>query len=449
MSQEAQEQIDEGLKALENLPATATVQNLLWKTTNQFQLLISDNGVADGIKPSGSARRFTPDTLSYIRTIRLHGEKPGSIATDVTLTIKLIGKPPKQVKLDYSKSYAYGWALGFCEWFEISCSALFKPKLQKIEIIGASYTELDEYSNDIEEFHNLKQNFSKYKNDLNTELNNLKNEILDANNKKNDIDAEIIDATSQHALLKYEIDSATGTIENLTSNIKDLEFTKKHLDTICFETKNNTEQLSKQAENLNRDIADLTSQLQKLTNDRNLISDEYGPYVKEGNSQAKLYSALITLPLAAIFFSIYQIYVGASKLITSEYQTATDIMSAFLLRIPFAAIFALAIISSWKIANAMMQKIFKIHGDRLTLAKLLVVARETVHSSAKNLRITDHEKFQEQTALKIEVLKSHMAKELSEDFKYAPIPTPKSAIAEPVPEAVNDDHVETEAQKKK
>jgi hypothetical protein len=449
MTQEAQKLIDEGLNALENIPSIATIQNLLWKTTNQFQPLISENGVAEGIKPSGTARRFTTASLSYIRTIRLHGEKPGSIATDVTVTVKLIGQTPKQIKLDHSKSYAYGWAQGFCEWFEISCSALFKPKLQKIEIIGASFNELNEYCSDIEEFHNLKQNFNKYKNDLQTTLNDLKNEIIDVKNIKIELESGITDANTQHYLLTNEIDTATNTIEELATTIKDLEYKNKHLDNINFETKNNTEQLSKQAKNLNQDIADLTSQLQKLTSDRNLISDEYGPYVKEGSAQAKLYAALITLPLAAIFFSIYQIYVGASNLITSEYQTATDVIAAFLLRIPFAAIFGLAIISSWKIANAMIQKIFKIHGDRLILAKLLVVARETVHSSAKNLNITDHQKFQEQTALKIEVLKSHMAKELSDGFKYVPVPVPKSAPAEPTPEAVNDDEVEVDVQTKK
>jgi len=445
MSEEAQELIDEGLNALDNIPSTATVQNLLWKTTPQFQPLISENGVSDGIKPSGTARRFIPGSLSYIRIIRIYGEKPLNIATHITLTVKLAGKPPKQIKLENTKTYAYGWTLGFCEWFEISCPALFKPTIQKIEIVGASIDELDEYSSNIEEFHNLKQNLTQYKTDLKTELTNLKNDLLDAKNDKTDLTSEITDAIKQKQQLQNEIIKTTTTAEELAATVKDLDFKKKHLDNVCFETKNNTEQLSKQAENLNRNIADLKSQLQKLTSDRNLISDEYGPYVKEGNSQAILYSALITIPLAAIFFSIYQLYMGASNLLTTEYKTATDVMAAFILRIPFAAIFGLAIMYSWKIANAMIQKIFKIHGDRLVLAKLLVVARETVHSSAKNLNITDHEKFQEQTALKIEVLKSHMAKELSDTFTYKPIPTSKAALP-PVPsEAVNDDSVDKEA----
>ncbi|WP_214508927.1 hypothetical protein [Pseudomonas brassicacearum] len=445
MSEEAKELIDEGLNALDNIPSIATVQNLLWKTTPQFQPLITENGVTDGIKPSGVARRFTPNSLSYIRNIRIYGEKPLSIANDITLTIKLADKPPKEIRLEHGKTYAYGWCLGFCEWFEISCPVLFKPKIQKIEIVGASINELDEYSSDIEEFHTLKHNITKYKTDISTELTNLKNDLLDAKNDKNDLILEINDATKLKQQLKNEIDSTTATVDELATTVKDLEFKKKHLDNVCFETKNNTEQLSKQAENLNRNIADLKSQLQKLTSDRNLISDEYGPYVKEGNSQAILYSALITIPLAAIFFSIYQLYMGASNLLTTEYKTATDVIAAFILRIPFAAIFGLAIIYSWKIANAMIQKIFKIHGDRLTLAKLLVVARETVHSSAKNLNITDHEKFQEQTALKIEVLKSHMAKELSDTFTYTPIPTSKATAAPAPPEAVNDDSVDNDA----
>lgn len=153
----------------------------------------------------------------------------------------------------------------------------------------------------------------------------------------------------------------------------------------------------------------------------------------------------MTIPLAAIFFSIYQLYAGASKLLATENQSAIEILAAFILRIPFAAIFGVAIYYSWKIASAMIQRVFKIHSDRLTLAKLLVVARETVHSSAKNLSITDHEKFQEQTSLKIEVLKSHMARDLNEGFSYKPVPnqkqTVKEASAEASPEAVNDELV--------
>lgn len=344
------------------------------------------------------------------------------------------------------KNYAYCWITDFCEWFEVSSTSFLKPKIKKIEIIGASIDSLVKYARDIEGVLDLKQGIEDYKTELETEFENLKNSISEANDNKNDIDSEILEATEQKNNLKSEIDSISSTLEKNKSTIKNLEVEKKHLDNTYLETKNNTDQLTKQAENLNNNIADLTSQLQKLTADRNLISDEYGPYVKEGNSQAKIYSALITIPLMAIFFSIYQIYIGASNLLTADYKSATDILAAFILRIPFAAIFGLAIVYSWKLANSMIQKIFKIHGDRLTLAKLLVVARETVYSSAKNLNVTDQEKLQEQTALKIEVLKSHMAKELSEDFTYRPKHPLKVAAPQPIQNAINDDSADQVAQ---
>ncbi|MGF6091102.1 hypothetical protein [Pseudomonas sp. 18173] len=448
MPENSQEDLESSLVKLEEkLPVLVEAQNAYWKSTRQFQALLSESGVPGGVKPTSSARRFTPQNLTYLRFICIYGDKLEKITKDIIVTVKTPGRDPYRVILQHNQTYAFVWIQRFCEWIEISSTtSLLKPQIKKIELYGATQEQLSQYAKDIEETIELKKTIEQFKLNTKSEISDAQDLLSGTHTAKAELEAEINTLTVLQQKIKTENEKTTISLDISKAKLQQTELEAKHLDNKALEAKNNTEQLSQHAENLNKNIADLKAQLQKLTNDRNLISDEYGPYVEEGKSQATIYSALIVLPLLAIIFSTYQVYVGAGNLLTAEYKSTTDVLAAFILRIPFAAIFGLAILYSWKLAYAMIQKIFKIHSDRLTLAKLLVVARETVHSSAKNLDISDHEKFQEQTALKIEVLKSHMARELNENFTYKPIPTRKTASPDSMPEAVNDELVENDAQ---
>lgn len=450
MSEHSQEDLDSSLSELEaKLPTLTNLQNTYWKSTQKFEALLSESGLPDGVKPTSAARRFTPESLTYVRIVYLRGDKPEKIASDVTFNVKVAGKAPYPVKIQSNKTYAYAFVQNFCEWFEISSTTLLlKPQIKKIEVYGSTPEQLKDYANDIEDIIELKRNIENFKSETKAEYLDSKKLLTDTKLAKKILESEIEELLTQKDVATSENELIESSLEEKKSTLQQTLLELTHSEKKLVETKNNTEQLSKQTENINKNIADLKQQLVKLTADRNLISDEYGPYVKEGNSQAKTYSWLITLPLLAIIFSTYQVYIGASNVLAADYKSATDVLAAFILRIPFAAIFGLAIFYSWKLASMMIQKVFKIHSDRLTLAKLLVVARETVHSSARNLNISDHEKFQEQAALKIEVLKSHMARDLNENFNYHPIPSTKSASVESTTEAINDDFVaEKDAQK--
>lgn len=446
MSEHSQEDLDSSLIELEKkLPNLATLQNTFWKSSRQAQALLSEAGVPNGFKTTSAERRFTPESLTYVRLIILRGTSPDKIASDLTIKVKVPGKDLYTLKIASNNNYAYAFIQNFCDWFEISSTKLLlKPQITKLEVYGSTPAQLINYSTDIEEIVELKRTIEEYKSTAKSEYLNSKKLLADAITTKKLLEIDINTLIESQDFTKSESEALDSKLEETKSTLQRTNLELSHSEKKLVETKNNSEQLSKQVENQNKNIADLNETLAKLTSDKNLISDEYGPYVKEGNSQATTYSWLITLPLLAIIFSTYQVYVGASKILSAEYSSATDVLAAFILRIPFAAIFGLAIFYSWKLAYTMIQKVFKIHSDRLTLAKLLVVARETVHSSAKNLSISDYEKFQEQTALKIEVLKSHMARDLSENFTYKPVPISRAATTDPQSDAVNDDFVSKE-----
>lgn len=427
MSEHSQEDLESSLAHLnEKLPALVSVQNMFWNSTPQFKALLSENGVPGGVKPTSAARRFTPNNITYLRLIYIYGDNPEKIARDVNVLIKPAGGDVYQAEVYSNKTYAYIWIKKFCEWFELSStSLLLKPEIKKVEIHGATQEQLTSYAKDIEETVELKRTIEQFKTKATSEYEDIFSSIQASKAIEKELQESIKNLSSERDDLENEIDKNILSRIEITSKLKDAELELKLTHNKTTEAKNNTEQLTQQAENINKNIANLQIQLEKLTNDRNLISDEYGPYVEEGYSQAKIYFWLTLLPLLVILFSTYQVYAGASKLLSSQYTSLAEILAAFILRIPFAVIFGMAILYSWKLTNALLQRIFKIHGDRLTLARLLVVARETVHSSAKNLTISDHEKFQEQTALKIEVLKSHLARDLNENFSYQPVPVKK------------------------
>lgn len=425
----------------EFLPSIVEIKNLLWKTTPQLQALLTNDGApGKGVKITAAHRRFTTQSLTYIRLIYLYCENPEKAKQDIDITYKPLNKPPISTKANTGKFYLFLFISDFCEWFEISSNAKFiKPHITKINVHCADETALAKYSSDITKYIEAKSSSEKTIKETIELYEKQLEDIAEATGALSDLKANIAVKNTEQFEIAGSIDELIGELENKQGELSTLELNFKHTSELLTETKNNHEQLSQQATNLNKNISNLRNTLEKLTEDRNLISDEYGPYVKEGKSQARIYLALATLPLVAIIFSIYEVYLGASKLLLTEHATASDIFAAFLLRIPFAAVFALAIFYSWKLSSTIIQKILKIHNDRLTLAKLLIVAREIVHSSTKNLEISDKDKFQEQVALKVEVLKSHLAKELGEDFKYSTLKSSAPATPSPIESAANDE----------
>lgn len=439
MTLPTQEEFSSQLEEQESLiPELIEQKNLFWSTTPQLKALLRPDGAAGkGVKITSAKRRLTAEKLTYIRSIYFYCENPEKNQNSISISVRTIAGIEKKLSLRTTKTFIYVYPSDFCEWIEISSDAkLIKPHISKIQINGADVSDLEKYSSDINKYIAAKESsettiatareiFSEYvekSNALSESLSELTTKIAEKNFESNTL-------TKDNASILKEIFENQKTL-----NI--LEAKNKHATETLTETNNNQEQLTEQTKSLNKQISNLRETLEGLTSDRNLISDEYGPYVKEGKSQARIYVGICILPLLAILFSIYEVYIGASKLLNTSHETALDVFAAFILRIPFAAVFGLAIYYSWKLTFSIIQKILKIHNDRLTLAKLLIIARETVHSSAKNLKISDNEKFQEQVSLKVEVLKSHLTKELGEDFKYTP-PLREKQL-KPLDSAAND-----------
>lgn len=446
MSDTSQEEIESKLTELENkLPELSLVNNILWRATTQCQVLLNDSvATAKPVKITSTAKRFTPDRPFYIDSIDFHSENAARLPASLTVIVKPLGKPSYNLQLKTTGSttkFTYGYIRNFCEWFEIySDSVLNKPKLTKINIFGADIDQISDHSEDIASTINLKKGLLKFKEELKKECNELREKIDLLTEKNQLLESSIAETKADYTVRLSDLKATDAALLTESGKLKDVQESIFLNEIKLTQTKNNIEQLSETVSNQNKNISNLKTELTRLTSDKNLISDEYGPYVKEGRSQAAIYVLVIIFPLMAIIFSVYELYAGASKLLLTDYKTTTDIVGSFILRIPFAAVFGLAIYYSWRLTSAIIQKIFTIHSDRLTLAKLLVLARESVHSAARNLEISNEVLFQEQVHLKVEVLKSHLSKDLGNNFEYPPIIQKQKQPKRN--EAVNDTEIE-------
>lgn len=428
------------------LPQLTMVNNIFWRSTSQCQTLLKESGAtAKPVKVTSVAKRFTPDRPFFVDSIDFYGESASKLVANLTVIVKPLGKPQYTLDLrttGQTSKFCYGFTRCFCEWFEIhSDSLLNKPKLTKIEVCGVDIEQLADLSDDIAQTIHNKRDVAKFKEDTLQQYNELTESINSLKIEREAAELAYIDIANDLDQNKSELQTITTAISVESLKLGQLKKELSDNFNTLTQTKNNIAQLNETVITNNKNISKLDSELKKLAADKSLISDEYGPYVKEGRSQAFIYVLVVIFPLAAIIFSVYELYAGAAKLLTTDYKTPTDILASFILRIPFAAVFGLAIYYSWKLTSSIIQKIFTIHSDRLTLAKLLVLAREAVHSSARNLEISNETILQEQLKLKIEVLKSHLSKDLGPNFEYNPIEIIKTTKQQKPADAVNDKEI--------
>lgn len=195
-------------------------------------------------------------------------------------------------------------------------------------------------------------------------------------------------------------------------------------------TENNSAQLKEEIVSSNKEIVRRREELQVLINDRNLISDEYRDYVSEGKGQAKNYMLLLVIPLLVIGFCSWQLYQGALRILQLQPSGVEQVLSMSLQRIPFAAAIAFVVAVCWKIISLLIGRIMAIHGQRLALARLLVIAKDTIAASSAGLDLSDDQKFREHMGLKLQMLKAHMTSDLGRDFEYVPTVAETSGKAE-------------------
>lgn len=431
-------ELNELVANIEGLSFNVASINSMFTTTTLFTPLLSaETPGKSKIDLDKRERIFHTASPVFIRRVEFFGEAYRNIEFRVYTSEGHI----KTMAMEVNSKGGVVFVNEFCVKFSILSKGGAKPKLSSLCVFGFEFTKPQKMRLALSEFVTVNAQ-------LNTFLMAAKKTVAELDAKYDDLVVEVDDYNQSIGELGVDLNELKSLTEKEKKALSSIEVSintaKNNLFTInsAIEAKeNNLQQLTREAKNLNDSVADLNQQLSGLVNDRSLISDEFSDFIKEGKGQATVYLWLMLVPAVVIGIGVLVIYNGASSFLSAHYETTGDVAAAFLLRIPFATVVGGAIYYSWKIAHAFMSKIFSIQEERLTLAKLLVLAKNTVFSTAEDLGVDPVEKFHVRTRLKIEMLKSHLANNLGAKINMPELELPAKPEPEPVPEPTPADEI--------
>ena len=300
-----------------------------------------------------------------------------------------------------------------------STRTFFALRAKKIRVVGYALSQLEEIAQKVRTVTGILNGLDEY-----VEARNKK--VKEALDRRGELDASIESTEEQLSELKEEQQALANSVQEI-KQLNDGEIArqaaieKSIIDASSrLEIANNNEVTLRETVNgLNREISKQKLDLDQLLNDRNLISDEYRDYVAEGKAQSRVYEWFLYFSIFSILICLWQLYTGANRILNADVETTRELISLILQRTPFAAALALVVGVSWKLASLFVSRIMVIHAQRLALARLLVIAKDTVYSSMSGLEISDQQKFRERIRLKLAMLRAHLTSELGKDFEYA------------------------------
>lgn len=417
------EDIKANLKAASFTPVSI---NQLFKTTAAYSSLIdppSQEAGASQTAPQAvefdkKERTFTTNfNAAFIRRIDFKGKNVKNIEVIVH---DASGNSKSYAVIEYSTG---GQCIisEFSSKFTVRSKTKFsRPQIHEITISGYDTNNFNKLRTHISDFvtacYALDKNIEK----ASAELAKKETTSTELDSKLTSLTAEIKDKSALIEQQEEEIKHQDDAISKIKNETASSQATLDRLTRDEIIKQNNITQLEQKSKELNASISENTNQLARLVNEKSLISDEFHDYIKEGKGQSKIYAALMTAPFIVIILCIFLLYDGASDLLFGKYEDKQEIIAALLLRIPFATVLGATIYYSWTIANKFLSKIFQVQEERLVLAKLLVIAKDVVYSTADELGMPQSEKFEMRTRLKIEMLKAHLAHNIGTGFD--PIP---------------------------
>ncbi len=412
----------------EELPGVPVLVNGFFEVDGSYSRLLS-NGNVRPVSISKDERKISLDEPLYVRRFEVYSK-------DAALTLKsfeirveaasgeiipLMGAVVKRTKTDGTSEFYVNYMVkGFIKSVAVRGNVpMRRLKLLRVSIFGYSLGQLEDVSEKITRSTDTLNRIDSYvksrKDDVEFAMKRVAELAESERVAKVDFDALL----AERALLSTAVDAGRVEDASQTEKLNKIKASLQVAEDALNAVRNNEIQLKESVSGLNVDISQKSKELQSLVNDRNLISDEYRDYVSEGAGQSLKYVWLMVVPILIIGFCSWQLYSGARNILSSDVSDFNQLVALSLQRIPFAAALGLIVTVCWKLTSALMGRIMKIHGDRLALAKLLVIAKDVVYSSATDLELSDEEKLRHRMQLKLEMLKSHLAAELDSNFTYA------------------------------
>lgn len=394
----------------------ASINNLFKSSPNYTALLTTNNTTSKSVKLETRERSFKSQEVNYLHTIYFYTDNLPNAKQAILFNYTNSRGVKTNLAISATDSFAFVLVKDFTHSFDISYSGKgIRPKIKKIQINGLESKKLESSKFIIAEF--ISSHIS-----LENIVNRLKLEHLAGEHKvasiREDIKAqEDIKTKNEEKIieLSLQVHSHEAELKQYQTEISEAENRLFSISNDEAAKQNSFSQLVEQESSLNRKIIELRSTLEGLQRDRDIISDEFVDYVKEGKGQTRSYLGAIVLAFFVIGLCVALLFNGASNLLTTSFPSAEDVFAAFALRLPFAAVLSGVIVGAGAFIKYLIGRTVRINEERLVLAKLLVIAKDIIHSASDKIQLTDQEKLDSRIRLKIDLLKAHLTAELGEN----------------------------------
>ncbi|NIJ88317.1 flagellar biosynthesis chaperone FliJ [Xanthomonas campestris] len=336
-------------------------------------------------------RFYSPDPDKAVRLINMR-----AIKVDGSMGARKRGFRPKG--MDYSFVPLDAYCTGFEVEINISRSVV---AVTKIEVVGYNVQQLEDFAETLQKGldvrHGLDDFIEGYRAefvDITNELSIAKEALEKSNRESTEVNAEVTSVKSDLAALEIRRSGVTSEMEKLAEANRAAENAK--------------EQLESELKVLNSSMGETRFKLKELINEKRLISDEYSDFVTEGRGQSTIYVWLSVLPVIGALGVLGFLLNAGWNFADIAVSTPSEAYAHLLQRAPYTLATVAAFSLLVKVAYMLITKVIQIHEDRLTLAKLLVIARDTVVASAADLEMSDEEIFNQRIQLKMKLLKQYL-----------------------------------------
>lgn len=414
------EQIKHDIESHEVLSADKISVELIENKGTQQSKLIFNEDPNFSIKLENREYKFKLVEPIYIDKIQL---KAKTILKDVVISYHTVKDENKTIKINIDKLiYISSSIKNTIDSISILSPKNKKVELEKIELFGfrlSQFKNIEENLKALEKLNSeMKEEIKKVTSYNQTQLDEIENKTLLLEKLHTELDNDVKSLTSQREELEQETENLNIEIKQLSETKNNLENTKKDLITKEQELKNSIQEREKTLSTVNTDIATKREELKKLDNETSLIAYDMQEYVRNAKKDIKWYIGLSIIPWLLIACMSYILVYGGAYLTTIlKVENDAQLWTIFWSRIPFVLAVSSVMFVAYEVSNIFIRKIMEINQQILDFAKIGIIAKDVSETSSINLDLTDEEKFELRTKLKMDMLKSHLSKDLGKKFE--------------------------------
>lgn len=303
-------------------------------------------------------------------------------------------------------------------------------KIKKLTFIGFTLRDLNDIEN---KFDSLKEIIDSANLSIENTNKNVQNQIAELVTERaefNDYKDSLAEQVKADEELKKSLteenialdNKKTGLNENISSYNSEVELLRGELNDKSNQLLGVEDKIGikkSELKILNTGILQREAKKKELDSDISLFTDEIKSYVDECRANINLYSLLCFIPWVLIVVVTYKLFNGATELVIDLNKMENiDVWAVLITRIPFVIISSLIIITSFMVSEIFFKRIMEIHKDRLKLSKLAIIAKDVSDAEVHGLDVDDQDIYQSRIALKMQLLRSHLANEIDRDFQF-------------------------------